>query len=752
MRTLPAGITTQKDLASTNPWYVLEIAFSSGTRKYSSKDLSAYFTPAPVVAVVDWGTLSSEVEVEGDEPAITDVSITLQDNTPSGSLLTVFRSVGAEGVQATIKVGFDGSGSTTHNIFVGKINSPVVYNQELRHVTINISSVIAFHDKELMSPVSRSGFPYIAERDNGKLIPLVYGTNVKSVEALQLIESPRTALAGRISATATSLIVDDASRFPQGTPCTIRIGFELITGTFAGNLFTVTARGDVFLTGTTTNMPLNGWYLVDATLNNYPDNYFNNMFVQIAYPPPFGVQNRIITAYDGANGQIYFTPPFSNATGNIVTPGTPYIIRTWPWLHEAGEEVVLHLTSYKWVVADAQIAAVNSVQLETALKETGRATVPPRAYTVNLADGGVIAGRLMTTITTAWEPLQAVGQYTGVMVGVPLTLLTLGPDPFSSNRMFCEVNQGMSHPVDIIYDVLVSRLGFLAPEIDIASFTAVQAATSTYAFGFWLSSQIRGITMVGQLCFQAAYTTTYDTGLARLHRLTMTHSSLKTVSREETGDDSPSVEHREMTEVINSIVGVYHVDGEERTIAAKDSGSIGLYKEHTKTLDLWAIDTDRMARFISYFWLYMYSYPYELLVLDVYLTELELEPLDDITLSDIIIMPANQVARIMRVDHHGGGESAGIDRIGLTLRVPITRGCISGCETICEQAHEESVCTFSGCEAGCEVQCQYACQGTCQEFCELNGCTAGCEVNCMTIDEEPCFDFVEVGCDPNVEV
>lgn len=750
MRSLPVAITTEKDKTSCSPWYVLEIVFPSGTQRYSSRDLSAFFTPAPIVAIVDWGVLSSEVQVEDDEPSMTDISLTLQDNTSTGAILAKIRNDGVEGLTATVKVGFDGSGATLFDLFVGRISSPVSYNQELRRATITIASLFAMHDTELGYIASRSQFADIAPRDNGRMLPIVYGAKVKSVEAVQIVESPRTSLAGRITASATTLIVTDGSRFPQGVPVTIRIGYELITGSFSGNLFNATIRGDVFLSGRITdNLPANGWYLLDSTLNNYPDNYFNNMFVQIAYPAPYGTQNRIITSYDGNLGAVYFTPPFSNASAGIVQPGTVYSIITWPWIHEAGEEVVLHLPLYTWIAADSP-AGVVDIYLETNLKDTGRAILPQRTYVVNPADTGLISGKTVCSITTAWEPLQAVGQYTGSMIGLPLTLLTLGPKPYSSNRMFCDVSQGMSHPAEIISDVLLTRLKLAPAEVDAASFVAVQIATPTYAFGFALTEQIRGIEMVGQLCFQSACTITFDRGAARLHQLTMTHTPVKAISREEVSDDSPVVERREFTDIVNTIIGLYIVDGEEYTVTAVDASSVSDFKEHAKTIELWAINNTRMARYIAYFWLFMYNYPYELLVIDVFLPELELEPLDDITLSDILVMSPDQVARVMRVDHHLGGESSGIDRISLTLRVPVRKGCQNGCETICEVAHDEDVCTLSGCEVGCEITCQYACEASCQQFCQLGGCTAGCETGCMAAGQA-CMQFIEVGCDPNVE-
>lgn len=764
MRTLPSVITTEKDKTSSAPWYILEIAFSSGTVRYASRDLSAYFASVPLIAVVNWGQFSTEIALEErNVNPISDVSIILQDNTPSGAILSTIRTYGIEGVTATIYIGFNGSGSTITPIFAGRISSPVSYIQEKRQVQIELVGKSQFYDKELLTQVTRDNVSYVAERDISKYIPIVYGSTVDEVPTLQTTAAPRTSLARRIQPTDTALYVNDGSSFPQGVTCTIRVGNELITGSFTGNLFNITTRGDTFLTSITTAPGSSGFELIDTgTLCNYPDNYFNNMLVEVDYTASgFGIQHLLIYDSYSIGGILYFTPSVVNRTGNIIQSGKSYKIITIPWTYEEDTEVVLHLLSYTWVVSDAPNTTVNAIygqknltsgSSSLAYKDTKLSVIPVHLYTVNPTDTSVISGKSVTSVTMLWEPLQCSGAYTGLIIGIPLQPLELEACPFNSNNLYADLSTSLYHPSDVIKDFLITRMGVPSGDIDTASFTAVKTATSTLVFGFAQSSQLKGLEAVASLCFQATYALTWDSGQAKLHKLSMLHTSSKNISKEQVYDDTPTVELRDYTDIVNKLTIQYTKENELHIVTVQDTASIAAYEERSETYSFWAINEERMAKYAANFWLAMRSKPYEIFRCDTPLVCVELEPLDDVTLTDIRILNVNQIARIFKIEHvFGNAETETIDTLRLEMRVPIFPGCSSGCENTCEKAGAETTCTLSGCETGCEVGCQYSCKTHCQDACQLSSCTAGCEIHCTTAGEPRCFSSCENTCEPHIE-
>lgn len=772
MRTLPTAISLEREKKSAKPFYVLEIEFggSVGTKQFSGRDLTGIITPAPIVAVTEWGTLSSAVDFRnGKAGPVSDMMIRLHDNSPTGDMLDWIRDVGIEFKRATIYIGFENTGSTLVPLLAGIINSPVEYAQELRDLRLELTDLTDLYDVALATRLTKEDCQYIAPDDDGKIAPICYGAPRK-VKTVRAKAATRTTLSRYVAEGDGTFYVDDAEDFPQGTPIKIRIGYELIEGSFSGNTFTVTTRGADVYSGVTTQVTGNPNKLRDVALCGFPSDWFVNYFVKVDFADGQGIQKRAIVGFDGFNGVIMYVPAFRwpDYTIRFVLANQAYSIGSVASAHNAGDEIALVLDEYKWVVCDAPADSIEKVYvrvLQIDSSDVNAATnvgdygyehwaeLDKRWYRYNLADTTIIPGKTVTTIAMLWEPLSAPGAYSGPQIGLPLGPLPLGPCPYASNEMLVDVVMPSdNHPADIIADVLENRLGVSPSEIDTTSFAAVKAATSTFEFNFALYEEIEGREMLAQLAFQSCNALLWDEGKVYLKRLSLSAANpVKSIPKARIYEDTPALTHTDLRNITTEVTATVTEDGNTVQITYENAAAVAAYGRRTDNLNLWCVDSRRMARLISMFWLYFWALPYELIEFSAPLTELELQNLDAITLADVAILPANQRVRIIRIDHNPGhGDRKQIDRVTYQAQVPLSPGCSTGCEWLCEQT-EETACALSGCEVGCEVSCQYACRSDCQHVCELLGCVSSCEMFCTAPCEFQCQLACQIACEQGPE-
>lgn len=767
MKTIPPEIASQRASKSTSPFYVLEIEFGGavGTKTFSGRDLTGIITPAPIVAVTEWGTLSSAVDFRNAKAGpVSDITITLQDCTTTGEMLSWIRLSGIEYKRASIYIGFEDTGAVVVPLLKGMVNSPVEYAQDMRHLRIDLTDMTELFDVAMATRLTKDLCSYIAPEDEGKIAPICYGKPHK-VKTVRAKASTKTSLSRRIDEATNAIYVDDAEKFPQSMAIKIRIGHEIIEGSFNGNAFTAATRGADVLSSITTQTTNNAWKARDLTLCGYPSDFFVNFFMKVDLGDGQGTQMRPIVGFDGVNGVIMYVPPFRHPdySDRILLAGQAYTIGSLASCHSAGDEVSLVLGEYKWVVSDSPATALDKVyvRVNQADKTNNNPAISVEAYTyehwaeldrryyrVVLADPYIVPGKTVTSIAMLWEPLSALGAFSGMPIGIPLGPLELGPCPFASNELMADVVMpGGNHPADIMLDVLQNRLGVASGEIDGTSFTNVASETSSFEFNFALYDEIEGQEMLAQLAFQSCNALLWDEGMVYLKRLHLSVSpSQKDIPKARILEDTPALTHTELKNITTEVKANITEDGNQVELAFSNIPGIALYGRRADTLNLWCMDSRRMAKIVSSFWLYFWALPYELIEFTTPLTELELQNLDAVTLTDVAILPPLQRVRIIRIDHHPGhGENKRMDEVTYVAQVPLNPGCLGGCQWLCEYA-EETACNLSGCEAGCEVSCTYACRQNCQHVCELTGCVSSCEMFCTQFCEFTCQMQCQIVC------
>ena len=817
-RSLTSATQTQRALTSTSPANILKIAFGgeTGTRYYADRDLGSGDGLSPLNAqgrVLVWGRISL-VLAEQKAPALGDCTIEMAD--PDGTLEDIFKAVELQRKKVTLYQYFENLGeSDLVPIMAGIINAPVRWIEKSGSLRFDITDISTFYRATVGCVADRDTFPTVAERDENKVLPLVFGRVTRS-PAVQAKAGAAATLVRACTATDTRLYVDDASHFPQNQTIQIRIEKELIQGQFQGNTFHVDARGIELVSSSTVTAAAGMFHLEDDTLPG-EENEYAGYFIRVTDPGDT-VHHRRIHYYSAELHRICYIPEvLYNEAQWEIPAGTTYAITSWARSHEAGLPVYFVQENYVYILNDAPSKAVRSlVAYGQVLEETaltggkrevldikGWIPVDPNDYTLNLNDTTSFPdlGRPVTTATFRLNPKELYPQLKSDDLWADIEGVESEGDGTGTL---------LENPADIIKALLSRWMGVEDAELDTASFTLAASELAGLRMAFTLARQWDALHLCADLAFQARCALLWDDGKARLVVL---KNCVGTPSAElgagQVVADSLQRGRTDIRHLASEVIGRFRSGGETPTVVVRDSAVEALYGRRVKTINLWSYDDRRMAVTIARFWLERWKYLYEEVRLTTFLTSLELQPNDVVTLNLTDHFPAAQRATIREIIHQPGMGEAGImDAITLGLRLPVAAGCDSTCETECESWGEsgcllycevqaelgcwqcetqcEALCELActteaeihcivsdtgggggggcggcetsceagcetGCEAACETSCEAACETTCQGGCE-SSCEAGCEVACEAACETSCEAGCEVGCETGCEI
>ena len=252
MKTLTAAADRATKRPYAAPVYLAQIDFTSPTAKtlrVSDRYVSALGQEwLPLVAA--WGTL---------EQALNTVDV---DGRPATAEITFFNTKAVEGkarISDLIRTPFNVDGTfewafakmTIFQLFEGLgsgdevplgvffLEEPTEIGEHLLTVRMSDESLV-LEETLQVTRVTRALFPLCPEESIGRSIPRPFGV-LTNVPAVAVIDSALSHLIGAITATATSLTLEDASRFPASG--TIQIDSEHLTYSGkAGNQLTGLTR------------------------------------------------------------------------------------------------------------------------------------------------------------------------------------------------------------------------------------------------------------------------------------------------------------------------------------------------------------------------------------------------------------------------------------------------------------------------------------------------------------------------------
>ena len=709
MRSLTAAAIAKKNAATATPINILKVEFGGaiGTKYYSDRTLAA-----PVSAegrVLSWGSLSQEV-IE-DAGALGDVTISLIDT--DLVLLGYLRSQEVQKKPCTIYQWFDGLtwGVDEIILFQGHLKSPT-WVEDPPSLSIVIESTQTYYESATIgTEATKDIFPAIRKEDEGKILPLVWGKAERLVP-VKVIDAKRTTLAIPMSNSASTTVVTDSRDFVQGQLYDLLIGTEYVRGSFDGGKLTLVQRGRVLSFGwTTANQP--NIVTFRATLTPQGPSWigFKIRFVF----PSYSVERQItnFTAPDIYGIDLWATVPAF----------TYYEIYGEQKAHDAGVEVYEKISSHVWIVNDAPSTSVDFLEMESSvilegnglsnkLKDLSQiAKLLESYYTVNLNDAtwaGTI-GHNVTSISMTFDP-----RY------LPNT-------PYSGEILATLTGINATNPVDVIVDA-GQRFGMATGDFDATTKASVTTLASWITFGFAIAER-KGKEFLYDLAFQARISLLWESGKVYFKYLeNKTGSSVATIAGERI-QDSLEITPQSSEKIYNQVVSEFYERGIRRDIVAEDSTSIAAIGEQKKEISLHAHRFRSTAVAIAAFWLRRWANIYENVRLRTFLTGLEFQRYDWVTINTLGY--SSQPAEILAIEHVSG-DRENIDKIEIVARVPKFAGCASSCE-----AYEET-----GCASTCEQACQTGNENSCGYACETAS-QAPCSISCVTTCEMECTDYIQ---------
>jgi len=792
---------------SAAPINIIKIAFGPpiGDRFYSDRDLGTADGLTPLNAqgrVVRWGRIGL-VLAEQTTAAVGDCTIELADG--DGVLKGYFSAVELQRKRVAIYQHFAGLGeSDLVPLMVGVVNAPVRWLEASGTLAFDVTDISTFHRATLGRVADRETFPSVAERDENKVLPLVFG-RVPRVAAVQARAGASTVLLRACTASDLRLLVADASRFPQGQPLTIRIDRELIEGFFRGNTFHVTRRGVDLVASSTVTREASVYQFVDESLPG-EENEYAGFYVRVT-DPGGTTHHRLIQFYSAELHRISYTPPIRYEGEQWKIPaGTVYAITSWARSHRAGADVRQVQDGYVYIVNDAPSRAVHRlegygrVMADTELtndqKEIldveGYVPIDPNDYTVDLNDTTSFPqlGHAVTTVTFRLSPKELYPRLRNDGLWADVEGVESEGDGTGAL---------IENPADVIRSILERRLGLTDADIDGDSFARAAAELAGFRMAFALARQADALHLCADLAFQARCALLWEEGRARLVVLrNRVGEPVLTLGPNEIAADSLRRSRSELRELASEVVALFGADPDRPSVVVRDASVEALYGRRVRRIDLWAYRDRRMVASIARFWLERWKYLHEEVRLAAFLTALELQRHDAVALDLPEHFPAPVRGFVRQIFHQPGhGETGAMDRIGLDLRLPIEAGCAAACETECESGGEsgcllqceieaesgcwqcetqcETLCelactteaelhcvvtdTFgisgggcgaceTSCETTCETWCQSGCETACELACEATACELGCEVSC----ESACEIFCESTCESTCEI
>lgn len=732
MRTLTANTIAQKNGTSIRPINILRVDFGGavGTRYYSDVTLGSGTGLSALNAesrVVSWGNISRSVAEQKPSPTGS-VSVSLRDE--DKALKTIAEQIAVQSKPAYIYQYFNGlvEGDLVP-IMRGTVDSPLKWSQGNAEFQLDLVDIGVHYSQDIGTELDRDDFPYLLDDDEGLIIPFIYGSGVRRVKGLNTCGGSITKLMARCGISDAELFVENAERFPQGSAIVIRIDQELIAGSFSGNTFTITGRGQTVKSGTVTSEG-DTLSFVDSTMA-LTDDYYDKYKLVVASEDPD--TDRFVTGYNAATKTLSYVPVYYDGiTPKTLSVGTAYSIQTEVSTHQMGAPVFLHGTAYKFLLADHPCASVDKVEVhgkvtrwktisevtpsqEVSYTYEGWFDVPSGQYVVNKNDTSVYGvSHPVTSITFYRHPREI---FWG-MDSLDVYATVSGVDDAGDGS-----GSALTDPSDIIYALLRDKCGVPEANLDATSFAQASTEGTQYlTYNVKITEKQDGVALAENLAFAARCALVWEDDKAKLLFLKDKMSTaVATIDSTHLIPGSVTISHSSIEQVFTEIrfkFTKFDVEGNEveKELIVRDSDAITLYGKKVKNIDLSFHNVQKSAEDVASFWLKKWKDPREIVELAVYLTHLELERLDVVELDYTDLFASGQTGRVMGIEHHpGSGVQSDMDNISLTIELPRVPGCSGNCETDCETGGE------TGCLFTCQATAQtcWACETSCQSQAQL---------------------------------
>lgn len=647
MRTLPPATTTEKNRQTGASFIrILEINWGAGPVYYSDVPRTA-----PVVCqgrVLAWGPLNLQAEpgrVGGHQQA----QIELQDADH-----TILALMSANAVaKRTVRIHLWFTNTTWPDdrvtLFAGTINGRIGYNDTAATWSFGVKGAESLYDKTLGIEINRKSFPAtLCNECSGKIIPVVYGANVRRIPCCPLGRPARSYLIQDLGILADVLqisrsVVDMGLEYD--TPYTLRIGtkssYENILVAFEESLQvsgaagdtdgvaigTIISRGSTLASGLTSPLYGSGglaYMVIPESALPDPDKDLRGFVILVETPQ--GWQSFVISEWiDIGNGRAVV--PQSDEID--FAEGQPWKILTtvgqipvWP----VGTEVTIG-GEYKFAVSHTPLESVDILEVKGTVNNGGQSVryfeLAPEDYAVELDDRSF-------NESLDRGPADP---------GITTVTINFSPRDFGSENdvIYITGSHELTDPVDILTDILRSEwLGNIDPDdYPIDSTGAASDVTPAFA----LTEPFKLHDTVSDLAQQCGLLLFWDGGKICLRSVkswdalgtpafTASNANIAAGSFSLTFEDGPAE--------VNRLVAVWKpsVSGQKEFRYTREApAAIELYGEKTKEMKFWALQNKQDVATMATFWLAYWLGAQREVRFTTFLNALQVQPGDTVSVN-----------------------------------------------------------------------------------------------------------------------
>lgn len=807
MKDLTGNTITEKNKQSTTPINILKIEFGGaiGTKYYADRNI----TVGSVIAigkVISWGGFSKEKK--DTEGTISSFSIEFSDT--DRIIWDYGNTIEIQEKSATLFQHFEGNlEADLEEIYIGIIRA-IIWEESEARVTLEIVEKTSFWDIELGQVADKENFPDIATSQKNTSLPVVIG-KVEKVQSVLIETGKETRLSiplisylfqkAQFDPNSIDTVVDEGKEFAQNIPLDLWVGTEYVKGSFSGRKLTITERERTVISSTTTAVSTKMNNLVCDLLVPVGSHWLGLFFLidiphdlQIWINSPTTMK-RLCSLYKSPD-EYFFTQSNGWFPNYLITLNCTFLVYGPAVAREKGTQVLEYRTSYTWCFNYGNVSLIEHVVVKGDLTERE----------VDVPGQRPIAG--IETWLEIQKDLYSLNYNDNSYTVKPLSTLTMGFLPawnptsnYKDNVLHADVtgllgevgdspSGNVYNPAALIKKICLTYMGMTSADIDTTSYNQACTDVDWLHISFSSNSLHRGLDFIYDIAFQCRLSLFWEQG--KLHFKYLQDSlgiSIATIEDTDRKMDSYIEEEESSEEVITRVIVKWKEGEKEKQKELINTNAELTFQKKIKTLDFWAHNKEAYAVGIAYFYLYRWSSVYKRVKFSTFLSSLEVERGDWVTLNFTDFQVVQKV-EVLRIGHKpGSGTNESIDLIEIEGRIPLKTGCSGNCELYTElfcdascefecQTTEELDCSYAceentqeacdlvcvtfcqvkavTCQHQCQLDCQSNCRLDCQEGCELEeqecsldcttGCTTGCTADCESSCQMQCTETCELNC------
>ena len=719
MKILTANTTTEKNKQSTTPILICKVEYegSIGTKYYSDRELVVGAITL-LNRIISWGTLTTKL--------ITGIgtlnSLNIQLSDMDREIWGYSEDIEIQGKNITIYQYFEDLIEADFlGLFFGIIRG-IKWLEKDSSIIIEIVEKATLFNLPISQQAVTNIFPNVDKTQENEHLPIIIG-KVEKVKSILIETGKQTLLSVPLKnlnyqddPSYVETVVENSKEFSQNTYQNLWIGGELVWGELIGRKLVITERAKIITDGHTTG---DSNEVNSLKCNSLVPSGSHWVALTFKIATPGGSASPFIYRYSKI-----FRPP-DEYFFNLVSDWFP-LYRIYAGVHfyiygeavqkEAGSIVMEYQTSYTWCFNHGITTELKNVVVRGSVQEEEQAidgietwlSFDDSFYSVNMNNVSYNVTPL-TTLEMGFLPKwNRNSNFKDNILYADVTGL-LGTDSPSGNEY---------NPASLIKKICITYIGMVEADIDNNSYLQAVTDTDWIKLSFCIQAEMKGMDLIYDIAFQSRLSLFWEEG--KLHFLYIVDNiktPIATITDSKRKISNFEQEEENTEDTITRVTVSWIEKGETKTQELTNTELELTLPKNTRALNFWCHNKEAYAIGIAHFYLQKWGRVYTRISFSTFLTSLEVEVGDWVTLDFPNFFSTNQEMKIIALHLlPGSGTFEDINEVEIEGIVPVRAGCTGTCQTYTQ-------------EEGCDISCQEVCQNTGQ---------VDCNYICETVTQEPC--------------